>query len=566
MRYESEILYDLMKRDGLLNPSQDNLPYESELKEKYVNDVIGAYPKLQDYRAEWLNYNKCEYIPADFPTESQTNQTSGTFENVIPFAYDVAKLKGQTLITIYCSGIVEITANGSWVENHVQLTEVTLPVKPSTDYLFVVDIIENSLIGDEKMNNSLRFGETESTGYQPSVFKSVRTIPLHQLGNYNFILTTKSDITNINIFDRKQLSKYCKSGKIKFRYMVIEHQQGMENWDIPYFEGMQSVQMPVLTTTGKNLYPFDDINFMPANLNTWYMSNGEPQSRWGKALTKDCGIGEWFYVEEGYYSISCKTTYNFNFQVLAEGEKIVASNGENNRLFSSGWYTIRVKSNPDTLKNISFSNIQIEKGTVKTTYERYKTNILSASEDVVLRGIGGVKDTLNCLTGELTERIGEIVFDGGESWEYHLQTNTNTIAYRTPVTGASSYSPVLCDRFINQTGATDTEHCFIGTSSIAIFINRSRLSTVNIAGFKEYLQSNPLTIQYRLANETIKTVELSCINENNVECDFIPLMDTMHYQTSSNTIPPLADLTVCVEATTQNLASFVELEGVEPNE
>jgi hypothetical protein len=28
----------------------------------------------------------------------------------------------------------------------------------------------------------------------------------------------------------------------------------MENWDIPYFEGMQSVKMPVLTTTGKNLF------------------------------------------------------------------------------------------------------------------------------------------------------------------------------------------------------------------------------------------------------------------------------------------------------------------------
>ena len=44
------------------------------------------------------------------------------------------------------------------------------------------------------------------------------------------------------------------------------------------------------------------------------------------------------------------------------------------------------------------------------------------------------------------------------------------------------------------------------------------------------------------------------------------MMDTMHYETSSDTIPPLADLTVCVEATTQNLASFVHLEGVEENE
>ena len=55
MKYESEILYDLMKRDGLLNPPQNNLPYESELKEKYVNDLVGAYPNRQDYRAEWLN-------------------------------------------------------------------------------------------------------------------------------------------------------------------------------------------------------------------------------------------------------------------------------------------------------------------------------------------------------------------------------------------------------------------------------------------------------------------------------------------------------------------------------
>ena len=55
MRYEAEILYDLMKRDGLLNPPQNKLPYESELKEKYLNDVVGSYPKRQDYCAEWLN-------------------------------------------------------------------------------------------------------------------------------------------------------------------------------------------------------------------------------------------------------------------------------------------------------------------------------------------------------------------------------------------------------------------------------------------------------------------------------------------------------------------------------
>ena len=36
--------------------------------------------------------------------------------------------------------------------------------------------------------------------------------------------------------------------------MIFEYQDGMENWDIPYFEGMQSVKMPVLTTIGKYLF------------------------------------------------------------------------------------------------------------------------------------------------------------------------------------------------------------------------------------------------------------------------------------------------------------------------
>ena len=35
--------------------------------------------------------------------------------------------------------------------------------------------------------------------------------------------------------------------------MVIEYQEGMENWDIPYFEGMTSVKAPVLKSVGKNL-------------------------------------------------------------------------------------------------------------------------------------------------------------------------------------------------------------------------------------------------------------------------------------------------------------------------
>ena len=95
LKYESEILFDLMKRDGDDNPSSV-LPYESELKEKYLQQVEGAYPKLQDYRPEWLNYNLNAHLPADFPVETLSNVTSATVDNVVPYAYGSAILKGST--------------------------------------------------------------------------------------------------------------------------------------------------------------------------------------------------------------------------------------------------------------------------------------------------------------------------------------------------------------------------------------------------------------------------------------------------------------------------------------
>ena len=50
--------------------------------------------------------------------------------------------------------------------------------------------------------------------------------------------------------------------------IILEYQDGMENWDIPYFEGMQSVKMPVLTTTGKNLFDEQVVNNRDINIST----------------------------------------------------------------------------------------------------------------------------------------------------------------------------------------------------------------------------------------------------------------------------------------------------------
>ena len=76
---------------------------------------------------------------------------------------------------------------------------------------------------------------------------------------------------------------------------------------------------------------------------------------------------------------------------------------------------------------LTTKNIQLEKSSTSTQYEPYKTNILTVNEPVELRGIGKVKDELNLLTGELTQRIGEVVFDGSEDENWHIDMSSNNV-------------------------------------------------------------------------------------------------------------------------------------------
>ena len=124
LKYESEVLFDLMKRDGEDAPS-DVLSYESELKEKYLSQVMGAYPKVQDYRPEWLYYNLYSQLPSDFPDESVANVTSASFYNVVPYAYTSAILKGNTKYRDIDTGDILDTFDET---KNLELVSVKLPV------------------------------------------------------------------------------------------------------------------------------------------------------------------------------------------------------------------------------------------------------------------------------------------------------------------------------------------------------------------------------------------------------------------------------------------------------
>ena len=194
-----------------------------------------------------------------------------------------------------------------------------------------------------------------------------------------------------------------------------------------------------------------------------------------------------------------------------------------------------------------------------------KTNILSTSEDVTLRGIGDVRDELDLLTGEVTERIGEIMLSNNNNVAlYGVDSDTHMSFKINGLNWSFVHQKLICDKLPYSSnvvsGNNEGIYC-LANSNIYVRIAKNKLTSYDANGFKEWWNNNPLTIQYELATESIKTVDLNIQEQNGKTLSVIkPIDGTMNLSTSSDTIKPLFSGEIPVEAITQNLASFIDLD------
>lgn len=164
--------------------------------------------------------------------------------------------------------------------------------------------------------------------------------------------------------------------------------------------------------------------------------------------------------------------------------------------------------------------------------EFYKTNILSCNEDVSLRGIDSVKDSLELDTGKLTQYIGETVFNGSENWYLTSNENDTTIRFALAFPNAKS-TTLMCDTYIVEHTYDKEYECIQLTDANVIVLRISKNKATNVDELKSYLQSNPFTVQYLLKSPTTKTVELNIVNQDGVKQDKLQTFDGITYLTTS---------------------------------
>lgn len=201
--------------------------------------------------------------------------------------------------------------------------------------------------------------------------------------------------------------------------------------------------------------------------------------------------------------------------------------------FDTSWVQNTTITIPQDVHYISFSIRKKDDTSITISdFKNTKFTLSEVDKTIVLRSLpNGVCDTLNVETGEYVQRIGEIMFDGSsdENWQMLTAANIwtngmkNILTFICPKPSNCALTwgkeenefAYLSNKFpsvqsVDKYAKEDKEKLVFDKTDIKMAKLKSKLNTQDLAGFKTWLQSNPVAVQYELAAPiVIKTVDLN---------------------------------------------------------
>ena len=369
---------------------------------------------------------------------------------------------------------------------------------------------------------STTFTTSSSNGVNPGLFIEV----MDEYGNLTQYESEEGVITVTNTKEGAYVTQAKLLGKTKYRDQ--DTGELLEEWEEGRNLELVSVENPVLTTIGKNILSPDLLNHTIKNSVQGYAgvdfnydsSNGSftvkgtfnnEATLHGNAeeFTKLLQHGKTYYASEGLY-----------FEIHSRDGSIrwnhVFTFDKNNHVKVSPYYQWLGVAGT-TIDKTYYPQVEI--GTEATGYEPYQSSVLSCHGGVVLRSFGNVQDTLNLITGEYVQNIKEMELNGRELYNAvdYIHNKTN-LRFDLPLDDikTTTYNGLLCDKLpVFHTGmlpeGENTKSYIAGhadSNRLVVIVEKNKLLTEDMDGFKKWLAKNPITIQYQLATKSVETLVL----------------------------------------------------------
>ena len=513
-----------------------------------LNNELNRVKKLEESTVSTVT------TESDFTTVEATS--NGYFEDV--------KLEGKTLVNL-CGGNF-IKAGSSFSSNIINTTEnmeisITTRgsavlckeaiLKPNTTYTIIADVkipvttnfVTTRFSVYSKTSNSytacgVDVVNKSTNGYAQYVTK---------------ITTQDEEYTRIAIGYHGGLDVGCILGVKNLITLEGDHTQNPPS----YFEGLKSVGQSattsedgvgeiVVSSVNENLFDGEVI------LNAKFENNGSITQG---DNAKGCVIGKNFIKVDSNFRYNLASNKNFRSYLVCEYDKYKNficrkdSINENSLSQNCEYVKIYLYTN-DTSLDLTNLQIMFTKGTTSKPYTPYQSdkkrllyynNETQTWEKPILRQWDSIEKHAD---GKYNyhQRSAEVVLNGSEDWKVdgYATANPNTQIFSASINGrAVGITNVICDKFLiyDYCHANDIESMagFSNANAIRIRISNSKLITQDVAGFKQWLQANNVTVVYQLVQEKV----YECTN-----IDLITYANETNYVVNSGVIAPKTTLKV----------------------
>ena len=368
--------------------------------------------------------------------------------------------------------------------------------------------------------------------------------------------------------------------------------------DIPYFEGMRSVES--LEISSKKDNEIKSSVQIPKHVKLNGLPNGVRDSldlRTGLLtrnvyeLTLD-GTESWEKQSDSYWFTDTHTSYRLigdgrlsNFianpwdggtsrAYISDEFKSLAPSTANMNLSVECIMLEKYEDSTSTVINIKIAKDKLANDTVESFKSYLQENpvtllyqmktpteeklILNTNNscDYGLELPTGATDKYNVLTKAYTQNIKSILLDGTHAWDSmeELSTTIKFCATSTSV-GVSDLNMkgsggLYCDNdmFPNINNDLDIEHCRVDVegNKFYIFINKERLLSPDLVGFQIWLQENPFTMWYELNSPIMLTKEYNELDPSQARWSMVEAYrnGTLEYKSNSDdglTLYPIMD-------------------------
>lgn len=447
-------------------------------------------------------------------------------------------LNGNTLVNLWDENKLELS--GTYTKNNGVLHYTTTETiymnffntnvnvfKPSTDYTIIVNITKNSLASDDIINITSSSGDEKNFSdiFANTNGNGIFSIKGGTTGVIKRKLTTKSDITGYIYALRSYIKNVDEVAGKEVEFSIIVLEGDYTNKPTPnYFTGLQSSFEDKLITDEK------DANNGKYKVD--YKVTGKNKFNKSKTLDgyeiNNIGAGTITANDKWFVTDFIPAIPNTTYAISGKGNGNTVMCYDENKQFIYGITNggISQITTPSNVKYIKLNGLltqkdtfQLEEGTTATTYEPYKeytkTFYLNSP---LLEG-----DTIEQSGNDIVHvhKYKTVTFDGSddEKWVYwgnntdNGELDSSLISFYLPFTNYKDFrtSTIFNNKFLMENtvwGAT-TEIMALNADNIMSFqvaLLRSKLATQDLAGFKTWLQANPITVAYELATPTREVI------------------------------------------------------------